>query len=116
MKILSNLPIIVMLLFLIGCGGGKTDETVTAEYVTETIRLETIRCQMCVSFVQKAAASVDGVEGMRVDFDRRIGTVSFDPAKTTLGEIEAAIAAAGYNANETKRDEHAYLALPDCCR
>ena len=31
-------------------------------------------------------------------------------------KIEKAIAAAGYDANETKRDKKAYARLPKCCQ
>jgi hypothetical protein len=34
----------------------------------------------------------------------------------TLPELEKAVAAAGYTANATKRDEKAYKSLPGCCK
>ncbi len=117
MKTYAIIPMILGFLFLVGCGSGEQAEEIPAiEYATETIKMETVKCQMCVATVQQAAANVPGVEGMRVDFDNKIGTVSFNPELTTLEEIEQAIAAAGYHANDTKRDEDVFATLPDCCR
>jgi len=117
MRSSTLIPMIIGFLFFIGCGGGEQSEEIpTIEYATETIALETIQCLMCVASVQQAAASVAGVEGMNIDFDRKIGTVSYNADMTSLKDIELAIAKAGYHANETKRDEEAYAQLPDCCR
>ncbi len=113
----SFIPIVLGFFLFIGCGNGEqTEEIPTIEFATDTIKMETLKCQMCVATVQQAVAKVEGVEGMRVDFDNKIGTVSYNAEITTLKEIEEAIAAAGYHANDTKRDETVYATLPDCCR
>jgi len=117
MKYLALSPIILGVLFFIGCGGEETaDESIAANLQTETITVEGIQCQMCVATIQQAAGSVSGVERMNVDFDNKIATVSFNPDHTSLQYIERAIANAGYHANDTQRDEDAYAQLPDCCR
>ncbi len=117
MKKLAVIPVIIGMFLLIGCGAEeKSDEAAALAQHTETITLEGVQCQMCVANVQQAAAGVEGVEGMRIDFDQRVATVSFNPDYTTLEDIEKAIARAGYTANETHRDEAAYEQLPDCCK
>jgi periplasmic mercuric ion binding protein len=117
MRVIYHVTLYIGILFFIGCGGnGQTDEIPDVGLTTETITLETIRCQMCATSVQRAAGGVDGVAGMRVDLDGRTSVVSFDAERTSLAEIEAAIARVGYHANNTLRDEEAYADLPDCCR
>lgn len=117
MRPYTIIPMIIGFLVIAGCGSGEqAEEAAVIEYATETITMETVKCQMCVATVQQAAAKVAGVEGMRFDFDSKIGTVSFNPELTSLEKIEEAIAAAGYHANDTKRDETVYATLPDCCR
>jgi periplasmic mercuric ion binding protein len=111
------LTFIFVILLFIGCGGEEpADESAAIEYATETITVETIKCQMCVATVQRAALQVNGVEGIRIDFDRKIATVSFNPDLASLRDIEQAIANSGYHANDTRRDEDAYATLPDCCK
>ncbi len=117
MRSFAVIPVVLGFLFLIGCGGEERTEDVQAiNQKTETIAVETIQCQMCVAYVQQAAAGVQGVDGININFDTKIATVSFNADYTSLSEIEKAIAKAGYHANETKRDEEAYVNLPDCCR
>jgi copper chaperone CopZ len=117
MKTLKISILVLGLIFLIGCGSQEQQEELPAiEYSTETIKLETLRCQMCVATVQMAIAEVEGIYDVNVDLTAKMATVSFDPDITTLSEIENSIAKAGYHANETTRDEDAYAKLPDCCR
>jgi copper chaperone CopZ len=117
MRFTNLIPVLMIFVIAVGCGQEeKTHEETIDEYQTATISLETMKCQMCASFVQHAAKKVDGVSEMDVDLERKVGTVRFDPEKTSLDIIELAIANAGYNANETKRDEEVYATLPDCCK
>jgi copper chaperone CopZ len=117
MKFNLFLKFMFVTLLFIGCGDEKpADESAANEYATETITVETIKCQMCVATVQRAALQVTGVEGIRIDFDRKIATVSFNSDLTSLQDIELAIAKSGFHANDTRRDEEVYATLPDCCK
>ncbi len=117
MNSLAIFTLVFGFLFIIGCGSQQEQEGLPAiEYTTETIKLETIHCQMCVATVQKAIAEVEGIYEANVDLTAKMATVSFDADMTTLNEIEKSIAKAGYHANETTRDDDAYARLPDCCR
>lgn len=117
MNLLATFAVVLGFLFVIGCGSQQEHEELPAiEYTTETIKLETIHCQMCVATVQKAIAEVEGIYEANVDLTTKMATVSFDPDITSLSDIEKSIANAGYHANETLRNEEAYAKLPDCCR
>jgi Cu(I)/Ag(I) efflux system membrane fusion protein len=80
------------------------------------ISVPTIQCETCVQTVETAVKKVQGVKSVSVDLEKKIAHVNFNPAKTNQQKIENAIAAAGYDANKTKRDEVAHAKLPKCCQ
>ncbi len=112
-----------------GCGGenaegdhadhspeGEAQEVKMAGFVDVEISVPTIQCGSCASKVKEGLEMVDGVEKIEVDEEAKIAKVSFDKAKTNLAALEQAIAAEGYDANETKRDMEAYGELDSCCQ
>jgi copper chaperone len=60
------------------------------------LQVKGMSCQHCVKAVTDAAGALPGVKDLSVDL--KAGTVSFcyQPEKTTLQMIEAAIVEAGY--------------------
>jgi len=80
------------------------------------IMLPTIQCDTCVETIKSAVEKVQGVQSVSVDLKKKMAHVNFDSTKTSREKIEKAIAAAGYDANKTKRDEKAYAKLPMCCK
>lgn len=83
---------------------------------TAVIQVPTIVCNSCASTITKAMKKVDGVKTVKVDLKKKTATVSFAMSKASLKEIEEAIANAGYDANDTKRNQAAYEKLDDCCK
>jgi copper chaperone len=61
------------------------------------LRVEGMSCDHCVKTITKAAGELPGIKNVAVDL--KGGTVSFmfDPAKTPLKTVEAAITDAGYD-------------------
>ena len=57
-------------------------------------------CNHCVKSVQEALQDVDGVRSARVDLDGGRATVDYDDGKTNPRELSAAVADAGYQAQE----------------
>ncbi len=82
----------------------------------EVIFLPTIQCETCVQRVESAVKKVAGVKLITVELGKKLAHVNFDAKKTSLEKIETAIAAAGYDANKTKRDEAAHAKLLKCCQ
>ena len=80
------------------------------------ISLPTIQCDNCVKTVTAAVNKVKGVESIKIDLDKKVAHVNFDAKKVRVEEIRKAIAAAGYDADDVKRDEKAHAALPKCCQ
>jgi periplasmic mercuric ion binding protein len=80
------------------------------------IMLPTMQCDTCVKTIKAAVEKVQGVDSVSIDLKMKMAHVHFDPAKTSQENIEKAIAAAGYDANNVKRDEKAHALLPKCCQ
>ncbi len=53
-------------------------------------------CTSCVAHITKAVRRLDGVETVKVDLGSDSAAVAFDPSRTSLVAIGAAIEAAGY--------------------
>lgn len=87
-----------------------------AKVETTVVKVPTIVCNSCVSTITKALKKVNGVRTTKIDLEKKTATVSYVSTKTTLSKIEMAIAKAGYDANDTKRDPEAYEKLDACCK
>lgn len=73
-------------------------------------------CGMCKSRIERAAAFVAGVTKADWNKDEHILNVSFDASKTSLNDIEEAVAKAGYDTENVKAAEEDYAKLPGCCQ
>jgi copper ion binding protein len=62
------------------------------------IKIEGMMCGHCQASVTKVISSVDGVSAASVNLAAKEATVTYDPNKTTVGAIKAAIVDAGYQA------------------
>jgi len=63
-----------------------------------------MHCAACVGKVERALASVPGVESASVNLATEQAAVVFDPARTDLARLRAAVAAAGYELAESRPD------------
>ncbi|MER7558919.1 heavy metal translocating P-type ATPase [Nocardioides sp. NPDC126508] len=71
----------------------------TATTPTEQqLEIEGMTCASCVRRVTKAISRVEGVEDANVNLATETALVHFDPSRTDLAEISAAIEKAGYQA------------------
>ncbi|MGY0388111.1 heavy metal translocating P-type ATPase [Nocardioides sp. WG-D5] len=71
----------------------------TAATPTEQqLEIEGMTCASCVRRVTKAISRVEGVEDANVNLATETALVHFDPTRTDLAEISAAIEKAGYQA------------------
>lgn len=84
-----------------------------------TIKTETFtvkgNCDMCQTRIENAA-DIKGVKICKWDLDKKVATVTYNTTKTTLEQIQKAIAAKGYDVGELKGDDAAYNKLPACCQ
>lgn len=63
---------------------------------TVTLAVENMSCAACPITVRKALEKVPGVAKVKVDFDTKTATVTFDPAKTKVETLTRATTEAGY--------------------
>ncbi|MBN8571517.1 MAG: heavy-metal-associated domain-containing protein [Ignavibacteria bacterium] len=82
----------------------------------EMIKVSSMQCGTCKKNIETAVSKVEGVSEVNVDKNKKIAHVEFDKSKTNLSKIEDAITAAGYDANDKKKDMKAYENLDDCCK
>ena len=63
---------------------------------TVTLSVPTMDCPVCPITVKKALTRVDGVSNAEVNFDKRLATVTFDDARTSIQNLTEATKNAGY--------------------
>lgn len=83
---------------------------------TVKISTPTVQCDMCKERIESYLKRYDGVLSANVNVRRKETTVKFATDRTNEENIKAAIANAGYDANEIKANPDSYKALPKCCK
>ncbi|HWY10705.1 MAG TPA: heavy-metal-associated domain-containing protein [Bacteroidia bacterium] len=84
-----------------------------------TIKTETFtvkgNCEQCQSRIENAS-DIKGVKISKWDVDKKILTVTYDSKKTSVEQIEQAIAKAGHDAGKVNASDADYKKLPACCQ
>lgn len=111
---MKKIAILTLALGVVGFACQKSEQAATASHVD--IKVPTIQCESCVKNIKSALQELKGVQTATVDLKSKVAQVSFDPANLTLADLETAIAKAGYDANDTKRDPQGYADLDACCK
>ena len=65
---------------------------------TREIAIAGMGCDNCVRKLERALRAKDGVKEVRVDGTAGRATVTFDPTKTDIPELQEVIAKSGYRA------------------
>mgnify|MGYP004001965981 CR=1 FL=1 len=65
---------------------------------TVLLNVQNMTCSMCKFTIKKALSSVAGTEKVRVNFEDKTATVTFNPQKTNNHALIEAITNAGYPA------------------
>ncbi len=63
---------------------------------TVTLEVRNMSCGLCPVTVRKSLEKIAGVSAVKVDFDRKTATVSYDPDRVRPAALTAATAEAGY--------------------
>ena len=69
----------------------------------QTIAIGGMTCAACAKRIEKAVGKVEGVLSVSVNFATEKTTVSYDPRKTKLTDIRAAVEKAGYTATDENK-------------
>ncbi len=83
---------------------------------TVKISTPTIQCDMCKKKIEIYLKRYDGIGLVTVNVKKRETTVKFISDRINIEDIKAAIANAGYDANEVTANEDSYKKLPKCCK
>ena len=83
---------------------------------TVTIQTPTVQCESCKKRIEDYLKREDGVQKSTVDFKKHVTKVTFVAERTNIENVKAAIANAGYDADDVKADDEAYKKLPKCCK
>ena len=111
-----NIVIAAILLVLLSLSISIITYALSGGDKTETIKISTMVCDLCVDRLNKAIGSIDGVKSVNVDLKNKQAVVTFDESLTSLGKIEDVITATGYEANNKNADKTAFDNLPGCCK
>lgn len=71
-------------------------------------------CGMCKTRIEKAA-KLEGVKKAEWNKDTKILTVTYDPHKVKLDDIQKNIAAVGHDTDKYSAEADVYKKLPGCC-
>lgn len=87
---------------------------------TVTIKTPTVQCDMCKRTIEDLLKRYDGVLAVNVklnkDSTKRQVVVKYLTDRVNEETLKAAIANAGYDANEIAANPESYKALPKCCK
>jgi periplasmic mercuric ion binding protein len=61
-----------------------------------TLDVKNMTCSVCPITVKKALEKVSGVTSVKVDFEKKTASVTFDPGKANLDTLTKATSDAGY--------------------
>ncbi len=64
---------------------------------TVTLKIDGMTCGGCVASVERVLKAVPGVAATKVQLSPGLAEVSFDPARTGVPALRAAVEAAGYD-------------------
>lgn len=64
------------------------------------VNVEGMHCGACATGIQMVSEGLDGVEKTFVDYDKKNGTIEFDPEKVTKEAIFEEIKKLGYTLTE----------------
>ncbi len=84
-----------------------------ADQAHAMVKLPTVLCELCKERIETGLMKTAGILSVNVEVKSRMGHVNYDGDQLGLAEVEKAIAALGYQANETPADPEAYAQLPD---
>ena len=88
--------------------------SVCAQTKTDSIKVWG-NCMMCKQRIEQAAAA-HGVASVLWNVKSKSLTISYNPKKIKLDDIQKNISAAGHDTQKFVANETAYNNLPECCR
>ena len=91
-------------------------EAQTKSLKTVKISTPTVQCGSCKSKIETYLKRYDGITSINVNYKKKETTVKYVSDRINEEEIKAAIANAGYDANDVTANPDSYKRLPECCK
>ncbi len=88
----------------------------TKAVLTATIQTPNALCESCKSRIETYLKRYDGVLDVNVNYRKGETRVKYITDRTNIEEIKAAIANAGYDADDVEAEPGAYQRLPKSCK
>ena len=108
---MRNIHIIAVVLCALFCAGSLAAVPVSGEnpslevqkkaYKTVTFNVS-MHCQKCVKKINDNVSFEKGVKDLAASLDRKTVTVTFDPSKTDVSKLKAALEKLGYQVSDVK--------------
>jgi copper chaperone CopZ len=115
MKTIKFLAISVIALFISNNIAAQThDHSQHQAAKTESFKVAG-NCEMCKARIEKAA-KVEGVTKINWDSEKQLLTVTYNPVKVKIDDLQSKIAAVGHDTEKVKADSKIYDKLPGCCK
>lgn len=102
------------LLVVVGFSLGSSAQTKAVQ--TVKISTPTVQCESCKNRIETYLKRYNGVSTVNVNYKKKETTVKYITDRINEEEIKAAIANAGYDANDVKANPDSYKRLPECCK
>ena len=80
------------------------------------IKTPTVQCEQCKDRIENYLKREPGITSVRVDYKKKTTTITYMTDRNNIEQLKAAIANAGYDADDVTADEDAYKKLPKCCK
>lgn len=111
---MNLLRTLVLFLFavILAASCEKKDST---DLVVDEISVPGATCEMCQATISASVKKLDGVKIVDVDLTKKVATIGHLPTVSKT-DLQKAIAASGYNADDVVKDSTAYENLPECCK
>ncbi|HLP51069.1 MAG TPA: heavy metal-associated domain-containing protein [Chitinophagales bacterium] len=113
MKTIIRQFVSAVLLITVMSAGLYASEARKADVVT--IKTSAI-CGSCKARIEKVVKAVEGVDAVLLNMNNKKLKVKYDPDKTSPERLREVISAAGYDADNVKKNPDAFSKLPQCCQ
>jgi len=98
------------------CLAAAASTYAAAQIKTVTIKTPTVQCTDCKDKIENYLNRYDGVETVKVNVKLKQAVVKYRADRIDVEQIKAAIANAGYDADDLPANPDSYKALPKCCK
>jgi periplasmic mercuric ion binding protein len=88
----------------------------TKAVLTAKIKTPTVQCWVCKEKIETYLKRYDGVASVVVNVKKKETVVKYLTDRTDIEQIKAAIANAGYDADDVTANPDSYKRLPKCCK